>query len=157
MLGALLREVDATVDEQCVIEHSAVLDREVGQDRGPGLGSFEGDGGTPGAAVDGRGCSAAGAGDGDGLAQEVDVFVIRAGGDEDGIAGVGGVDAGLDRGVGLSGADVERDLRGEARGSRQDEERGGAGEGGFQRETQRREHDWPVLRGGRQYNALDKL
>ena len=42
---------------------------------------------------------AVGTGDGDGFALEVDVFEIRAGGDEDGVAVVRSVDAGLDGGL----------------------------------------------------------
>jgi hypothetical protein len=48
---------------------------------------------------------AARAGDGDGLAFEVDVFEVGAGGYEDGVARGGGVDAGLDGG--LAGGDVD--------------------------------------------------
>ena len=69
------------------------------------LACLKGDCGTEKSAVDDGLGGAAGADDGDGFAFEVDVFVVGAGGYEDGVAGVGGVDAGLDGG--LVGGDVD--------------------------------------------------
>src|SRR6185437_15524139 len=53
---------------------------------------------------------AAGAGNRDGFALEVDVFLVSARGDENRVAILGCVDAGLDSSVGLAGADLDRCL-----------------------------------------------
>ena len=80
---------------------------EPGEDAGTGLSVVEEDRRHPtfGASINVVVAAPPGAGDGDGLAFEVDVFEVGAGGDEDGVAGVGGVDAGLDGG--LVGGDVD--------------------------------------------------
>jgi len=58
-------------------------------------------------AVDGGDFGAMGAAEGDGLAEEVDEFVVGSGGDDTFVlAADGGFDTGLDRGV--VGGDVER-------------------------------------------------
>jgi hypothetical protein len=70
-----------------------------------GLTGLKGDCGAEISPIDDGVGGSAGAGDGDGFAFEVDVLVVGAGGYEDGVAGVGGVDAGLDGGLG--GGDVD--------------------------------------------------
>jgi hypothetical protein len=77
---------------------ATVLNGEAGDDAGSELLGPEGDDGQSrlAAAVNDGRCGAGGAADGDGFAEEVDIFVVGAGGDEDGVAVVGRVDAGLD-------------------------------------------------------------
>jgi hypothetical protein len=78
---------------------ATMLNGEAGDDAGSELMGPEGDDcrSRPAAAVNDGRCGAGGAVDGDGFAEEVDIFVVGAGGDEDGVAVVGRVDAGLDR------------------------------------------------------------
>jgi hypothetical protein len=83
-----------------------VLNGEAGEDDGSDLLGLEGDHcrSLLAAAVNNGAGGAARAGEGDGFAEEVDIFKVGAGGDEDGVAVVGGVDASLDSG--LVGGDV---------------------------------------------------
>ena len=107
--GRAVVDEDAAIPEPRIrVPRSAtVLDGEIGEDCCAGLRGLEGDCGVHGAAVDDGGGWAGGAGDGDGFALEVDVFVVGPGGDEDGVAWGSGIDGGLDGGVRLAGAYVE--------------------------------------------------
>ena len=75
---------------------SSVADGKAGQGRGAGLAGDEGDDRAKAAAVEDGVGGAFGALEGDGFAAEVEVFGVGAGGDKEGVAGLGGVDGGLD-------------------------------------------------------------
>jgi hypothetical protein len=102
--GSRFGDVDPRISEKDVCNTTA-LDGESAEDAGTGFVALKGDGRIYESTInDGCGCAAA-ADDGDGFAYEVDVFVVGAGGYEDGVASGGGVDAGLDGG--LVGGDVD--------------------------------------------------
>ncbi len=84
----------------------SVANRKSGQDRTGSLSSDKRDDGSVGVAVDDGDGRAAGTGDGDGFADEINIFYVRAGSNEHGIAVVGGVDGRLDGR--LIGRDVNR-------------------------------------------------
>jgi hypothetical protein len=88
---------------------AAVGDGEIRQHGRARFSALEGDGRSLAAAVEDRLRRAVGACDGDALALEVDVLVVGSGGDEDGVAGGCGVDAGLDGR--LVGGNMDRLLR----------------------------------------------
>lgn len=112
LYGRVAADDDASTKRLAVGAGGAVLDDEAGEyglcSRG---GDEHGDCRAEGASVDGRyrgcrrRCAGWNGGDGDRLACEVDVFVVGAGGDEDGVAWVGDVDGGLD--CVLVGGDVD--------------------------------------------------
>ncbi len=90
---------DGWEDHRKTTRAAAVLNGESTEDGLSWLTGLKGDCGTEKPAIDdGLGCSG-GAGDGDRLAFEVDVFEVGAGGYEDGVAVGCGVDAGLDGGL----------------------------------------------------------